>query len=95
MQQGTQARNILDTWEDPRIEADDYIELDEKRVLVLSHLSGRGRTSWLEVGQMQRNGAAVLLVRDGKVARYVSCNARDSAFADLGLAPEAGAADRD
>ena len=83
-------RNILDTWEDARIEADDYIELDDERVLVLNHLSGRGRTSGLEVGEMQRNGAAVLMVRDGKVARYVSYNARDHAVADLGLALEAG-----
>ena len=65
-------RGILSAWENARIEADEYIHLDEERVLVLNHLSGRGKSSGLEVGQMKRNGAAVLHVRHGKVMRYVS-----------------------
>ena len=52
-------------------------------VLVLNHLSGRGKSSGLEVGQMKRNGAAVLHVRHGKVMRYVSYNDRDRALAEL------------
>jgi ketosteroid isomerase-like protein len=78
-------RNILNTWENARIEADEYSELDDERVFVLNHLSGRGKTSGIEVGRMQRNGAAVLHVRDGKVTRYVSYNDRARALADLGL----------
>jgi ketosteroid isomerase-like protein len=78
-------RNILNAWEDARIEADEYSELDDERVLVLNHLSGRGKTSGIEVGRMQRNGAAILHVRDGKVTRYVSYNDRARALADLGL----------
>jgi ketosteroid isomerase-like protein len=78
-------RRILSTWEDARIESDEYLELDEERVLVLNHLSGRGKASGLDVGQMQRNGAAVLHIRDGKVTRYVSYNNRDRALAELGL----------
>src|SRR5512132_1015760 len=78
-------RSILNAWENARIEADEYIELDDERVLVLNHLSGRGKASGLEVGQMKRNGAAILHCRDGKVTRYVSYNDRDRALADLGL----------
>src|SRR5258708_2543469 len=48
---------ILDAWEDVRIEADEYSELDTERVFVFNHLSGRGKTSGLDVSQMQRNGA--------------------------------------
>jgi len=76
-------RGILSAWENARIEADEYIHLDEERVLVLNHLSGRGKSSGLEVGQMKRNGAAVLHVRHGKVMRYVSYNDRDRALAEL------------
>jgi ketosteroid isomerase-like protein len=75
---------ILNTWENARIEADEYIELEDERVLVLNHLSGRGKTSGLDVGKMKRNGAAILHIRDGRVTRYVSYNARDRALADLG-----------
>jgi hypothetical protein len=42
------------TWEDVRIEADEYRELDAERVLVLDHRSGRGKTSRLEMGQLGR-----------------------------------------
>jgi len=76
-------RGILSAWENARIEADEYIHLNEERVLVLNHLSGRGKSSGLEVGQMKRNGAAVLHVRHGKVMRYVSYNDRDRALAEL------------
>jgi ketosteroid isomerase-like protein len=78
-------RGVLSAWENARIEADEYIDLEDDRVLVLNHLSGRGKTSGLEVGQMKRDGAAVLYVRHGKVTRYVSYNRRGRALADLGL----------
>jgi ketosteroid isomerase-like protein len=77
-------RSILNTWENARIEADEYIELEDERVLVLNHVSGRGKTSGLDVGGMKRNGAAILQIRDGRVTRYVSYNDRGRAFADLG-----------
>ena len=77
-------RSILNTWENARIEAEEYTELEDERVLVLNHLSGRGKTSGLDVGQMKRNGAAILHLRDGRVTRYVSYNDRDRALADLG-----------
>jgi ketosteroid isomerase-like protein len=77
---------ILDAWEDARIVADEYSELDDERVFVFNHLSGRGKMSGLDVSQMQRNGAALLHISDGKVTKYVSYNDRERAVADLGLA---------
>ena len=49
------------------------------------HLSGRGKTSGVEVGEMQTKVAAVFHIRDGKVTRLVTYWDRDRALADLGL----------
>jgi ketosteroid isomerase-like protein len=84
-------RRMLDAWEGLRIQAEDYRELDDERVLVLNKLSGRGKTSGLELDDLQTGGAVVYHVRDGKVTRLVYYYDRDRALADLGLAPEAGA----
>jgi ketosteroid isomerase-like protein len=78
-------RNILDLWERPCIEADEYRELDDSRVFVLNHLNAVGKTSGLDVGGMLRNGATVLHIRDRKVTKYVSYWDRERALADLGL----------
>ena len=61
----------LSAWEDFRAEADEYRELDDERVLVLVHFSGRGKTSGLDLGQMRRRGANLFHIRDGKVTRLV------------------------
>ncbi len=78
-------REWLNAWEDYPVEADEYRELDEERVLVLSRYSGRGKTSGLEVGRMRTDGATLFHVRDGKVTRFVGYWDRDRAPADLGL----------
>ena len=75
---------------DYRVEADEYRELDEERVLALVHYSGRGKTSGLEVGQMRTDGATLFHIRDGKVMRFVGYWDRDRALADLGLAQDTG-----
>jgi ketosteroid isomerase-like protein len=84
-------RGWLNDWEDWYVEADEFRELDDERVLVLCHYSGRGKTSGLEVGQLSSKGAAVIHIRDGKVTRFVAYWDRERALADLGLAPEEGA----
>jgi ketosteroid isomerase-like protein len=84
-------RDFLSTWEDWRIEAEEYRELDDERVLVLVRRSGRGKRSGLEVGQMRTRGAALFHVRDGRVTRQVVYFDRDRALADLGLAPDTDA----
>jgi ketosteroid isomerase-like protein len=79
----------LGAWEDFRLEAEEYRELDGDRVLVLDHLSGRGKTSGLELGQMRAAGAWLFYIRDGKVTRMVRYLDRERAFADLSLTSEA------
>jgi len=83
-------RDWLSTWEEWRVEADEYRELDGERVLVLFHFSARGKTSGLEVGQIGTKGASLFHLRGGKVKRLVQYLDREHALADLGLAPEAG-----
>jgi ketosteroid isomerase-like protein len=76
-------RSQVSAWDEARAEAEEFRELDDRRVLVLSHFSGRGKTSGLEVGQ---KGAELFHVRDGKVTRLVTYWGRARALADLGLA---------
>jgi hypothetical protein len=78
-------RDFLSAWEDVRFEADEYRELDSERVLALTHMSGRARTSGLDVGQLHPKGANLFHIHDGKVTRHVAYMERDLAFADLGL----------
>jgi len=75
----------LRAWEDFRAWSEDYRELDAERVLVIGHLSGRGKTSGVEVGQMQTKVAALFHIRDWKVTRLVTYWNRDRALDDLGL----------
>ncbi len=85
-------RDTMSVVEDYRIEVDGYRELEGERVLVLLHRSGRGKTSGLELGQMHTKGAHLLHIGGGRVTRVVAYLDRERAFADLGLAPEGGAA---
>ena len=78
-------REFLNAWEDLRARAEDYRELDGERVLVLVHNSGRGKTSGLELGQMQSKGANLFHIRDGKVTRLVTYMDREHAFEAAGL----------
>jgi ketosteroid isomerase-like protein len=83
------ARNLVDAWESFRLEADEYRELDDERVLVLHHWGGRGKTSGLELERMRATGASVFHVRGGKVTKLVHYWDRERGLADLGLTPEA------
>ena len=78
-------REALTVFEELRPEADEYRALDDERVLVLMHLSGRGKTSGLEVGDIQMNGANLFEVRDGKVTRLVLYWDREHVHLDAGL----------
>src|ERR1700730_677684 len=86
-------REWLSAWEGFRSQAQEYRELDAERVLVLTQYSGRGKTSGLELEQMQAKGAGVAHICDGRVTRLVWYADRDRALADLGLAPEGGSSD--
>jgi ketosteroid isomerase-like protein len=75
-------RNLFGALRDVRAEAEEYRELDAERVLVLTKVSARGKTSGLPVGEQ---GAELFEIHDRKVTRIVVYNDRDRALADLGL----------
>ena len=64
-------RNCLTAIEDLRAKPEAYLEMDEGRVLVPLHNTGRGRASGLELGQVQSKGANLFHVRGGKVIKLV------------------------
>jgi ketosteroid isomerase-like protein len=84
MAEGT--REVLEAWDEVRVEADEYRELDGERVLVLIHRSGHGKASGLEVGMTRTQGANLFHIRDGKVTTLAFYWDRERALADLGLA---------
>ena len=79
-------RAWLGLWKEFRLIADEYRPLGPESVIVLDHLSGRGKTSGLDLGRVEGRGAWVFRIRDGKVMRMTRYLDRDHAFADLGLA---------
>jgi ketosteroid isomerase-like protein len=85
----------LTVWDDLRVNADEYRELDDERVLVIVRRSGRGKSSGLELGQIHTQGACLFHIRDGKVTRYVTYFDRKSlpGYVVLSLAREATGAD--
>jgi ketosteroid isomerase-like protein len=80
-------RAWISAWNDFRVEASEYRELDQERVLVLVRRRGRGKTSGVE---LQTKTANLFHLRGGKVSRVVIYLDREGALADLGLDPEGG-----
>ena len=85
-------RENLIGWKDFRTEAEEYRELDDERVLVLTRSTAQGKAGGLVVGQMRTKGAALYQVSAGKVTKLVYYWERGRALADVGLAPEGAAA---
>lgn len=83
-------RDFLSAWEEYRVEAEEFRELDRERVLVFIRRDGRGKTSGLELGQVHAKGANLFHIRDGLVTRLVAYWHRERALADLGLPSETG-----
>jgi ketosteroid isomerase-like protein len=83
-------RNFLNAWEDYRAIADEYVELDDDRVVVLLHdVSGRGKTSGIELRDVRGKRVNLFHLRGGKVHRLVIYFEGERALADLGLTPDA------
>ena len=79
-------REFLSAWVEYRVEADEYREVDDERVLVLVHAtSGHGKTSGADLGRMHTNGATLHHIHGGKVIRLVIYPYASRALADLGL----------
>ena len=79
---------FMRAWDDLRVAAEEYRELDAERVLVFDHASGRGRTSGLDLAQMRAEGAVLFHVRDGRVTRLVLYWDRARALLELGRAAD-------
>ena len=78
-------RDWLSTWEEWRVEAEEYRELDGERVLVLFHFSARGKTSGLEIEPIWPKGASCFTSADGQVTRLVQYLDRAKALEAVGL----------
>ena len=78
-------REWLSAWNEVSAVADEFRALDDERVLVLHDLSGQGKTSGLDLGQMPSKGATLFHIRRGKVTKLVDYFDCDRALADLGL----------
>jgi ketosteroid isomerase-like protein len=79
---------FLSMWDDFRTEAQEYHELADGRVLVYVHNGGQAKASGVEIGQLMgtRDGANVLVIRNGKVIKFSIYFDRARALAELGLA---------
>jgi hypothetical protein len=75
-------RSFLSTWEEWHVEVEEFREIDDEHVLVPLRLSGRGKTSGVE---MTATAANVYTLRSGLVLKMVLYWNRDGALADLGL----------
>jgi SnoaL-like domain len=80
-------RERLAAFDEMRLKVNEYRELDAERVLVMVHLSGRGKTSGLELREVGAKGAAVFHIGDETVIKVVLYTDLDNAFAELGLEP--------
>jgi len=80
---------FLNNWQDVRALAEEYRQLDERRVLVFFRQLGRGKTSGLEIAQTHARAANVFEIDAGKVTRLVLYFDRERALAELGLPSEA------
>jgi ketosteroid isomerase-like protein len=79
-------REFLTAWDDYRVEAREYHELDDERVLVALKPQGRGKASGLEIDAAAGRGTAnVFHVRRGRVTRLDTYFDRHRALADVGL----------
>ena len=81
------SHTIFSAFDDYRIEAEEYRELDAGRVLVLTVVHGHGKKS--RVPSVQKT-VEVFEIHSGKVTRIAVYNDRHRAFADIGLTPETG-----
>jgi ketosteroid isomerase-like protein len=79
-------REFLTASEGWRTQAEEYREVDNERILVMTRESARGKTSGVDTRQMRAN---VFHLRGGRVTRLAIYWDRSRALADLGLASKA------
>ena len=78
-------QDVLGAWDDVRLEAMQYREIDNQHVFVQFVQHGRGKASGLDLAQIHLQAAHLFEVREGRVCKLVVYWDRERAFADLGL----------
>ena len=78
----TKAGELISGFEEVRTLADEYLLLDDERVLVATQFNARGGGSGLD---LTGKGAILFHIREGKVTRIVRYWEPDRALSDLGL----------
>jgi ketosteroid isomerase-like protein len=82
----------LRAWTDFRVEAEEFLEIDGERVLVLARYRALGKWSGMEFGPPRTDAATLFHLRQGKVVRLVLYLDHRRALADAGVAPAPGPA---
>jgi uncharacterized protein len=73
---------VMEAWEQIRLEPEEIIDLGGDRVVVVSHLTGRGRGSGIEV---ETRGADLLTFDGGSLVRWMGYADRAQALEAAGL----------
>ena len=63
---------FLGNWDEYRSQAEEFLEVDGERVLVMTRNHGRGKTSGLEVGPLSGENAVLFHLRGGKITRMAA-----------------------
>jgi ketosteroid isomerase-like protein len=79
-------RRLLSAWSEFHTRADEYIELDDARVLVLATFGGTARFTGLDIRDGRSRGANVFEIEDGKVRKLTLYWNRERALDHLGRA---------
>ena len=72
---------VMEAWEQIRLEPEEIIDLGGGRVVVVSHLTGRGKGSGVEV---ETQGADVLTFDEGSLVRWMGYADRAQALEAAG-----------
>jgi ketosteroid isomerase-like protein len=75
----------INAWDRWRVQPEQFVVLDDGRILVLVRYAARGRTSGLELASEWTEGANLFDIRAGKVTRLRVYFDQERALADLGL----------
>jgi ketosteroid isomerase-like protein len=73
---------VMEAWEQIRLEPEEIVDVGGGRVLVVSHLIGRGKGSGIEAGMQ---GADLLTFDGGLLVRWTGYADREQAMAAAGL----------
>jgi ketosteroid isomerase-like protein len=76
-------RDFLSAWESWEVTPTDFVDVDEERVLVFMTFVGRSKTHGVD---LSLDGANLMTMRDGKLARLEMFFNRESGVAAAGIA---------